>query len=335
MRISVRGIEPGEVDALLHFSARMYGTGSYQSRRAYYDWLYRSNPTSRGDQDCVVALSGDEIIGCVHRMRLPCTADAGTGTLASLQNHVIDPALRGGAGIMLLQKAIKGEDVAYSPGVHGRLADAYRRLGYQELPNFWLWKMVRPVHLATQLALRRFKGSDGKVTASLGKAAGFNRAGLIVTQAPDAARLERLAGNMNKQARRHPGASVPWTAELAEWRYFAAGGPRHLLVERVEEGAWSILSFGSRSGIRMARLLEYEPGEAPNFMADIAGIARAVGAALMMAYTMRVEFRDQLIAGGWRLRRDPPSSFAIGAESLSVSAAAADIGFESFNTSWS
>lgn len=335
MRISVRGIEPGEVDALLHFSARMYGKGSYQSRRAYYDWLYRLNPASRGDQDCVVALNGSEIVGCVHRMRLPCTADAGTGTLASLQNHVIDPALRGGAGIMLLQRAVKGEDVAYSPGVHGRLALAYRRLGYKELPNFWLWKMVHPVRLAGQLALRRFKGPDRDVAASLGKAAAFNRAGLIVTHAPDAAHLERLAGNMNKQARRHPGASVPWTAELAGWRYFAAGGPRHLLVERVEEGAWAIISFGARSGIKVARLLEYEPGEARTFMADIARIARALGAALMMAYTMRMDYRDQLIASGWRLRRDPPSSFAIGTESLSVSAAAADIGFESFNTRWS
>ena len=108
------------------------------------------SPATRGIEDCIVALDQGEIVGCVHRMRLPCVTDSGATTLASLQNHVISPHLRGGAGIMLLQKAVKGERIAFSPGVSGRLQEAYRRLGYEELPSYWLMRMLNPLKVVAQ-----------------------------------------------------------------------------------------------------------------------------------------------------------------------------------------
>ena len=121
MRLVVRGIAENEIEGLLRFSERMYGAGAYQQSRRYFDWLYGGNPHSRGREDCLVALDGSAVVGCVHRMRLPCVGATGESTLASLQNHVIEPRLRGGAGIMLGQRAVRGEAFTVSPGVGGRL----------------------------------------------------------------------------------------------------------------------------------------------------------------------------------------------------------------------
>jgi hypothetical protein len=251
--------------------------------------------------------------------------------LLSLQNHVIAPHLRGGAGIMLLRHASRGA-ITLSPGVHGRLGEAYRRLGYLELPSFWTSRIVHPVRAARQLAMRRLgRGSGGtappridleKVRRALGSVA-------TVTGDPSDQRLCALASTINAQAAAAGGTRVDWTAEILRWRFFCAAGPRHVLIENGTD--WAILSLGRREGVTVSRLLEASWKDT-RFMRTLSAAARAMGAAVGLSFTTSAAVRDQQLASGWRLRKDAPATFAHGVEKLSVTAGAGDVGFEAFGT---
>jgi len=98
-------------------------------------------------------------------------------------------------------------------------------------------------------------------------------------------------------------------------------------------GGKAVLSLGVRARVNVARLVEYVPGSDPTFMRRVLRIARRAGAAVALAYSTRSEFRDRLVAGGWRLRRTAPSSFAKGGNAFSLTAGATDVGFEAIQTS--
>jgi hypothetical protein len=334
MRLAVRGLESAEVGALLQFHAEMYGAFTYQASPRYLSWLYEENPSSRGLSDCILALDQGRIVGCVHRMRLPCVTEDGTESLVSLQNHVVSPSLRAGAGLMLLQKAVRGEHISLSPGVSSRLREAYRRLDYHEMPSFWLMRILNPLSGAVQAALRTLsRGTWPGVRARLGvRLAKKARArGLRVTFEPDHAQLERLAQQLVSQAREQDGPHVPWTAELVRWRFFAPNGPRHLLVEKPMTREWAVLSFGIKSRLTVVRLLEHECRDR-GFLKEVLRVARKLGASVALAYTTRASVRDELLGLGFRSRDDAPSSFTNGTDRLSVGAAATDVGFEALLT---
>jgi len=327
MKIAFRSFESSDVPALLAFSKEMFGDGHYQSDPAYLNWLYEENPNGRGLHDAVLATADGKIAGVVHRMVLPCVADGDSAILFSLQNHVVRPDLRGGAGMLLLRQASR-DGMTYSPGVHGRLSEAYRRLGYVELPSFWLTRLLRPARAAIHMTLRKLgRERASRVRIDLGKVRRAVGAGIMVTASPPGAALSALAGRLDAQAEAHGGGRIAWTGESLRWRFFSPGGPRHILVERGDD--WAILSLGLRSGVKVSRLLE-TGGEDPHFMNIVLRAAKAMGASVALAQSTLPQFRDRLLASGWRLREDPPSSFAKGLPRLAASAGAGDIGFEAF-----
>jgi hypothetical protein len=65
-------------------------------------------------------------------------------------------------------------------------------------------------------------------------------------------------------------------------------------------------------------------------MKTVFAAAGAMGASVAMTFSTLRAFRDLHLAQGWRMRDDPPTSFASGAQMISASAAAGDFGFESF-----
>jgi hypothetical protein len=335
MRLAVRGLAPSEIGALLRFYEEMYGRGSYQSSRRYFDWLYQENPAARGVDDCIVALDDGNIVGSVHRMRLPCLTPTGPATLTSLQNHVVSPKLRGGAGIMLLQRAVKGERVTLSPGVSGRLGEAYRRLGYDEVKSYWLMRVLSPIQAAFQGAgrtLSRGRWPNTRPRLSDRQLSGSNAGRVQLTLNPTGAQLARIAEFLVSQAREQAGAYVAWDAELVRWRYFSPTGPRHIFVEQPATRAWAVFSYGVKSRLNVARLLEHDAAGDRNFMHDVLRSARRIGASVGLAYTTRTGVKEQLLAAGWRLRSDPPSSFSFGAGGVSISGGATDVGFEALLT---
>lgn len=334
MAVRMQALEAGQVDDLLRFSRVVFGERSYQGTQAYLDWLYAENPCAKGFEDCLVAVEEEEIVGCMHRMRLPLAGHAGAQTLDSLQNHIVSPDVKSGVGLMLLRRSAKEAEAAFSPGVNARLAAAYRQLRHPEVPTFWLWKPLRPVKAAIQLALAKVSPSRREGTAILAPAKAQRAVGrgVSVTTRPSEEALQAMAEAMTARFAGSGKPHVAWTRELVRWRYFSQGGPASLLIGSPGTSPWAILSYGVRNGLSVARLMEYEEEGDPGLMRDVIRAARGLGASALFAYTTEEPMKDRLLAAGLKLRKDPPSSFVLGAPALTVGAGAADLGFEALLT---
>jgi hypothetical protein len=328
MAVTMQGLEAGRTDDLLRFSRAVFGERAYQGTRRYLDWLYGENPAAQGLGDCLVAVEDGAVVGCMHRMRLPL---AGGGELTSLQNHIVSPDVKSGVGLMLLRRSAKEAQVAFSPGVNARLAQAYRQLRHPEVPTYWLWKPLRPFKAAAQLGVARLSPARREGGAVLSPAEA-QRAGLPVTAQPSEAALAAMASAMTARFAATGQPHVAWTRELVRWRYFSETGPASLLVGTPGATPWAVLSYGVRGGLSVARLMEYEAEGDSSFMKGILRAARGLGAAAVLGYTTQDEIRDSLVAAGWRPKKDPPFSFVLGAPALAVGAAAADLGFEALAT---
>lgn len=334
MPVQMKGLQAAQVDDLLQFSRATFGERSYQGTSRYLRWLYEANPYSKGLDDCLLALDDGAVVGCMHRMRLPCAGASGIGELTSLQNHIVAPDVRSGVGLMLLRRSAREADVALSPGVNARLAVAYRQLGHAEVPTHWLWKPVRPLKGAAQLALVKAlpQRREGAAVLDLKKARAAAGEAIRLAVRPDEAALAAMAQAMTIRYA-GPRPYVAWTPDLVRWRYFSDDGPASLLVGTPGSSPWAVLSYGVRNGLSVARLMEYEEEEGdPALMAAVVRAARAVGAAVLFGYTTEESTRARLLDQGWRVRKDPPFSFVLNAPALSVGAAATDVGFEALAT---
>jgi hypothetical protein len=334
MAVKMQGLEAGQVDDLLRFSRAVFGERSYQGTRRYLDWLYAGNPLSRGLSDCLVAVEDGKIVGCMHRMRLPLAGAGGAGILDSLQNHIVSPDVKSGVGLMLLRRSAKEAEVAFSPGVNARLAEAYRQLRHPEVPTFWLQKTLRPAKAAAQYALARAFPArrEGAAVLSPARAQRAVGKGATVSVVPGEAELQAMATAMTARFAALGKPHVAWTPGIVRWRYFAANGPASLLVGTPGAGPWAVLSYGVRNGVSLARLMEFEDGGDPAFLRTVLRAARGIGAAALFGYTTEPEVKDRLVAARLKLRADPPFSFVLGAPALAVGAAAADLGFEAIAT---
>jgi predicted N-acetyltransferase YhbS len=331
MAVKMQELAADRVDDLLRFSRTVFGERSYQGTRRYIDWLYGANPFAQGLGDCLVAVEDEAVVGCIHRMRLPLAGAAGADGLTSLQNHIVSPKVKSGVGLMLLRRCAKEAAIAFSPGVNGRLAQAYRQLRHPEVPTHWLWKPVRPIKAAAQLGLARIFPARREGAAVLAPAR-VRKTDFAVTTRPGEPELAAMAAAMTGRFAETGNPHVAWTPELVGWRYFSNGGPASLLVGTPGQCPWAVLSYGVRNGLPVARLMEYEEKGDPRLMRTVVRAARDLGAAALLGYTTEESIKDRLLAAGWRLKKDPPFSFVLGASALSVGAAAADLGFEALTT---
>lgn len=319
--------------AVLEASREQFGAGSYQSGWAYFDWLYRTNPAGRGHQDCIVAVQDGRPVGVIHRMILPASQFGRNTTVVSLQNHFMAPQARSGAGLLLLNRATKGDAVAFSPGVQGRLAEAYRRLGYREIDGFWLTRPLGLLGIALGLASSRLF-SQQSFTADLRRTR-RRCPDVEISEAPEEKALAALTALM--LSRRRGGETddalrVDWTLKLVDWRYFAKDGPRHLLVTSERSGAMAVLAFGLRKNVRVARVMELFPQDDLDFVDRVLAVARSAGAALALAFTMNAEDAAVLTAAKFRLRDNDTASFTTTEHPVAFGPAETDVGFESFRT---
>jgi hypothetical protein len=321
-----------DLPSLLAFSEHAYGKSAYQASERYIHWLYEEHPVARGPEDCLLAVDGKAVVGCIHRMPLPGRHGEQRFIFVSLQNHIVDKRVRGGAGLLLLRQAVRGEQAVFSPGVSGRLSEAYRRLGYMPIEGFWLIRYIAPISGVLQLVRAKLGQEELPILRSAQFTCLSSR--IQTSISPEDALIERLTAVMNRQAVASRGLTIEWTPELVRWRYFSEKGPRHILVGKASS-SWAVLSFGVRLGVSVVRLLEYEDGGDHRFMADVVAVARAAGAAVMSSFTVVPTFRDKLLRGGWRRRSDAAVSFLMGplaANGLSASAGMSDFGFEAIRT---
>lgn len=329
--IRFRALDPEkDLPAVLRLSREEFGVGAYQADRAYFEWLYTTNPAARGFADCLIAVQDDVPVGVIHRMILAAERSGVPEDLISLQNHFMVPAARAGAGMMLLNRATKGANVAFSPGVQGRLAEAYRRLGYREVPSFWLTRPLNPLTMARDLALSRLRTQRRFVVPLPALRRRFPR--LQLSASPDKGQLEVLAAAMQPQAAPAQALRMIASPQVLQWRYFSASGPRHILVHDPASGAVAVLAFGRRRGLKIVRVMEFHDRAETGFAKTVLAVARSAGASFALAFTLDKRIADVLTGHGFRLRSNDTAAFASSDAEIAFGPAATDVGFEAFMT---
>ncbi len=319
-----------DLQAVLRLSQEQFGAGAYQADRKYFDWLYTLNPAGRGVSDCLIAVHDDVPVGVIHRMILAAERSGTPEILISLQNHFMVPAARAGAGLMLLNRATKGADVAFSPGVQGRLAEAYRRLGYREIPSFWLTRPLNPLTMARDLMLSRLRAPQRFVVPL--RALERRHPGLELSASPDDRMLMALASSMQSTTAPARALRMVVSPKVLEWRYFCPSGPRHLLVHDPASGAMAVLAFGYRRGLKIVRLMEFQDAADTGFAKSVLAVAKSAGASFALAFTLESRIADVLTGHGFRLRSNDTAAFASSDAEVAFGPAATDVGFEAFKT---
>lgn len=317
---------------MLALSRVQFGAASYQADWRYFDWLYLANPAGRGFADCILAVQDDKPVGLIHRMNLPATQAGNPRTVVSLQNHFMAAEARSGAGLLLLNRATRGDVTAFSPGVQGRLAQAYRRLGYREVAGFWLTRPLNLPGIAINMLLARISPRT-TFDVALDKAR-RRHPNLELGPEPDSHAVTALTKLMNAHRLGEEALCVDWSPDLVAWRYFSADGPRHLLVRCPRSGAIAVLAFGLRKGVKVVRIMECFDAGDTGFVKRLLAVARAAGASFALAFTMDAKLSQAFAAQGFRLRENDTASFVSTDGTVAFGPAETDVGFEAFQSSY-
>jgi hypothetical protein len=306
------------------FAEAEYGAGCYQSAPEYLEWLYRENPCSRGFEDLSIAVVGDDVVGCIHKMYLPWMIAGELCKVPTLHNLVVQEKYRSGAGFWLLKRSIHREEHAVIPGVLPPLSEAYKHMKCQQAPTRWFRKVLRPINGGVRLALRRvgarLAGSPSKFSDG------------IVTQ-PNAEQLAAIAEILTAEAGRD---HVAWTPELVRWRFFHSFGPRHAYVEFGKPGAFALLSLGPRNGLLVGRLIFMSSqaiGLGQPAAKQICRTLRRAGAHAALAMTVRDDLSNLLQLSGFRTYPLSPDTYLFHrdksfVQDTSVGPEVTDFGFE-------
>ena len=312
-----------------------YGRGCYQSSKHYFHWLYSANEYSRGFDDCLIGVvDGVEVVGCIHKMRLPWLIRGELSYVPTLHNLIIKPKYRTGAGLWLLKKALYGEDHGVVPGVRQPFSEVFRQMKCQPVPSKWFQLPLRYVRGGIALGLhkltygaftqrRYFENRDATIS------------GCRLTTSPSTDDLERVAATLNASSGRD---HVMWDSRLVRWRFFDESGPRHAFIEMSDDpAAHAVVSLGPRSGLIVARIILISDAWITHGESGLRRICDLLGhtpAHAVLAMTVLEDFATLLTAGQFTRYKIHPDTYLFHKdrqflqESI-LGSEVTDIGFES------
>jgi hypothetical protein len=336
--LTVRRYNDADEEHILAFHREFFGDNSYQATSAYLQWLYRDNPFQESEPPCFILHENDDtIVGCIHSMALSAVSPTKTYRVRSFQNLVVDTAYRGGAGMILVKRALKDADVVVFPGVGGVLANAYRAMKYREISSFWSRKLLRPVWAAV-----------GVLRSKLGKERrGFKlhphcpalsaQTGLTIETRPSEQTLERIATLLAERDCVSGSLPVLWNSSALRWRFFNINGPVHLLFMSNLHDEFSIVSIGMRRNVCVARPIEIGSGCSIGFLESIFHCLRVMGVEMLLAYTGRVREQNMFLRLGFSEMTQRSSSFVVTSKGCdldfsTITPGSTDLGFEGFTT---
>lgn len=321
--IAITAYTPADRDALLRFHAASFGPSSYQAKTQYLTWLYEENP-ARCPESCgwIARNTAEKIVGCLHVMPFASGPGAAGLRIHTLHNLIVDEAVRGGVGMVLVKRALRGADITVFPGVAPELAKTYRAIRYEEVQTFWGRRILSPIGAGAGRALAKI-GVERKVPRAL-------QARLTETQATARSVLETLAEHLNAQT----GNQLLWTADTVRWRFFSENGPRHLLfIDSARADAFCILSIGMRHNLCVARPVAF--GSDIALMREAIAEAKSLGVDVLLGFASTGAGQSALETLRFAPVPKMPTSFlkrSAKAKSLGafhLTAACTDIGFES------
>ena len=138
-----------------NFARRNWGERCYQQTEKYLRWLYQENPCADKENPFLILLEPqhNEVVGVMHKMRLPWLIDGQKVLVSSIHNLLVDRNYRRGSGLLLITAALKGETGVLCPGVLPPLSAAYKMLRCQEIDALWFRKIISPLGAAAQKIL--------------------------------------------------------------------------------------------------------------------------------------------------------------------------------------
>lgn len=313
-RVEILPLEGRLVGRYLDFARQAFGEQEYQARRAYLTWLYEEGPIPRfGLGDAKLALVGDSVVGCMHKLRMPWSTPAGSVEVASPHNLMVSPTHRTGAGFALISESLKGEKHTLLLGVAETVRPVYERLGCRPIQIHSMRTVLNPLTALAVFGARRVapRAVDRMLDSVHGCVDGVGIPRLSVHTLPDLSLLADLAAALasDGSGRSH----VAWTADLLRWRCFDRRGPRHVVV-RVrrphgsDPGPFAILSLGIRRNLLVCRTIEWHAPEDRDARI-LAHAVRLVGTALG-ANVLLSSAGDAHAAAAWRATGSFPVSNA-------------------------
>jgi hypothetical protein len=319
--------------AYARFAAASFGARAFQARRELIEWLM----VRGGDALLAVAPDNDEVVGCVHRMRMPWTSGDDSLEVAALVNLMVAPAHRTGTGLRLFAAGFGRERQAFVPAASDVTAEMCGRLGWCAVPARWYRRAIRPglpqLAAAIDGVVRGGRTFSPALVARLRPPPGY-----LLDPAPAAELLGAVAATLRRAP---PGTLRPsWDADLVRWRFFSVGaGPRHLLLGRPPWDELAILSLGPRRRLVVGRIVEIR-APTPASLGALAAAATTVlaraGAHMVTLVTSDPTIQERLEAAGWRGPAAPPKMFFFNKGSkqsgqrFCVGGGAGDFGLEAF-----
>jgi hypothetical protein len=108
------------LSAYLDFASRAFGPRSYQADERYLRWMYNESPHG-SLSDCVIAVDGERIVGCLHKLRLTWRIDTQEALVATAHNLFVEPDYRRGVGATLILAAMRARRRSTLPRPRERL----------------------------------------------------------------------------------------------------------------------------------------------------------------------------------------------------------------------
>jgi hypothetical protein len=335
-------LSPDRIAPYQTFAREQFGPASYQAQRNYLRWMYEEAPHTTGYGEAKLAVVGERVVGCFHKMHLPWTWGGKTELVASPHNLVVDPRFRTGVGLGLITETFRGEKHQLLMGAGSSVDRIYERLGARALTSCWLRTLLNPLTAPAVAALHR--------AAPIAMDAVLARAHAVMGHVRVPARWvevrssfdDEIASDATHMLLRHSGsaAHVHWTPELVQWRFFSKIGPRHLLVclgPSRDARAFAIVSLGVHHALALARTVEWH-AESERWSLLLGIVVRALlsvlGANAWFAMTS-----DPARAASWRRlgfwdAREPPKIYELHSPrtasfgATSFGGSAGDYGFE-------
>lgn len=312
-KVVCRCITPNEEAAYLEFARMAWGNSSPQGDESFLAWLYKENPNTRGiEQDLLVLVDENKIVGAFHRMRIPWRVDGKRLIVPSVHDLFVLSSHRtvGGEqclvppGVQVMLAALERETHVALFGL-GEVADKiYERMRNPAIRVFWLEKIRSRANAGTQMVVSRLGWSmriGRKIDRRITKTSDFEVL-RIVDPTPDEL-VEALT--ITPTAQTYP----DWDLASYRWRFFHELGPRNILLlarrNRTPSGR-AVVSIGSKNGVVVARVVELvfqDTACLDALLQEIEETFNDMRVPVCLAVTSSEEVAERLRIAGWDFRK--------------------------------
>ena len=336
MAIEITLMNDGHFQSYKHFAEKMFGVGSYQTKKDYFEWLMFN-----GRILLALNVADNSVIGFIHGISEQFCVDGMVSQTNVLLNLMVLPGFRNGIGAELIFKIFNRKECAFVLGTANKLGAAYKKIGMMQVPAFHYRKIYRPMIggmklLVSKLFNFRYEISKFDEGFKINNTVIID--GINFETRPNATLIYNLVKLANHQE--SEGVSQYWEDDFFKWRFFHAQGPKHLLIYLGEKSTptdFLILSLGQVKGLSVLRvvlLVTQNTTMLQRLLQSVDEVAKQVKADVLLSMHADSKLATLYAEIGWKAvdSRAGTYGYLPGKRNYSgkfyLSAAAGDYGFE-------